>query len=133
MSTPQRGWSDYQVEQVVGNLLRIGVITAAALVLAGGIVYLVQEGGELPDYRVFKGVAADLRSPFGIFNDALAFKSSGLIQLGLLVLIATPVARVIFSVFAFLRQHDFTYVIFTLIVLAVLLYSLFHSELSDAG
>jgi uncharacterized membrane protein len=126
-------WTDYQVEQVLGNLLRIGVITAAVLVLAGGIVYLVHEGNKPPDYREFKGVAPDLRSPIGIVDDALEFKSSGLIQLGLLVLIATPVARVIFSVFAFLWQRDFTYVIITLIVLVVLLYSLFHTELGANG
>jgi uncharacterized membrane protein len=57
--------------------------------------------------------------------DALALSSGGVIQLGLLLLVATPVARVIFSVFAFARQRDFTYVVLTLIVLAILLYSLF--------
>ena len=49
----------------------------------------------------------------------------GIIQLGLLLLIATPVARVVFSVIGFVRQRDFVYVVLTLIVLAVLLYSLF--------
>ena len=48
----------------------------------------------------------------------------GLIQLGLLLLVATPVARVVFSVFAFARQHDLTYVVLTMMVLAVLIYSL---------
>jgi uncharacterized membrane protein len=56
---------------------------------------------------------------------ALRFSSRGVIQLGLLLLVATPVARVIFSVFAFARQRDFTYVVITLIVLGVLLFSLF--------
>jgi uncharacterized membrane protein len=127
MASSSNQWTDYQVEQIVGNLLRIGVITAAVLVLLGGIVYLAQEGREIPDYREFKGVPPDLRGPIGIVNDALTFKSAGLIQLGLLVLIATPVARVIFSVFAFLYQRDWAYVIITLIVLAVLLYSLLGS------
>lgn len=57
-------------------------------------------------------------------SDALSFRSRGVIQLGLLLLIATPVARVVFSVFAFALQQDRTYVIVTLIVLAVLIYSL---------
>ena len=47
-----------------------------------------------------------------------------MIQLGLLVLIATPIARVAFSLVAFALQRDRIYVIVTLIVLAVLLYSL---------
>ena len=50
--------------------------------------------------------------------------SRGLIQFGLLLLIAVPVARVAFSVVAFALQRDRTYVVVTLIVLAVLLYGL---------
>jgi uncharacterized membrane protein len=44
--------------------------------------------------------------------------------LGILILIATPVARVAFSVFAFAEERDRMYVIVTLIVLALLLFSL---------
>jgi uncharacterized membrane protein len=47
------------------------------------------------------------------------------VQLGVLLLIATPVARVAFSALAFARQRDYTYVALTLFVLAVLLCSLF--------
>jgi uncharacterized membrane protein len=50
-------------------------------------------------------------------------------QLGLLLLIATPIARVMFSAVAFAMERDRMYVGFTLIVLAVLLYSLFGSFL----
>jgi uncharacterized membrane protein len=50
------------------------------------------------------------------------------IMLGLLLLVATPVARVVFSVAGFLRERDFLYVVLTLIVLAVLLSSLFFGE-----
>jgi len=108
----------------MGNLLRAGVILAAAVVLVGGIFYLIHYGATSPDYRVFRGEPADLRSVSGIFADAIDLRSRGLIQLGLLLLVATPVARVVFSVFAFARQHDLTYVVLTLIVLAVLIYSL---------
>jgi uncharacterized membrane protein len=50
-----------------------------------------------------------------------------IIQLGLLLLIATPVARVAFSAVAFAIEHDYMYVVITLIVLAILSYSLFSS------
>jgi uncharacterized membrane protein len=56
--------------------------------------------------------------------DAIDMRSRGLVQLGLLLLVATPVARVVLSVFAFARQRNPTYVVLTLIVLAVLIYSL---------
>jgi uncharacterized membrane protein len=48
-------------------------------------------------------------------------------QLGLLLLVATPIARVVFSAFGFWRERDYRYVFITLIVLGVLLYSLLKS------
>jgi uncharacterized membrane protein len=128
MSAGPGGWTDERMDQVIGNLLRAGVLAAAVVTGVGGVVYLARHGGEPADHRVFHGEPADLRSPVGIVEDALALRGRGLIQLGLLVLIGTPVARVVFSVFAFLRQRDYTYVVVTLIVLAVLLYSLFSHD-----
>ena len=117
-------WSDEQVEKIVGNLLRSGVIAAAIVVLAGGIIYLIRYGSNLPDYSVFQGVPAEFRSVGGIITAAFSFRSRGLIQLGLLLLIATPVARVAFSIFAFALQRDRTYIVITLMVLGVLIFSL---------
>jgi uncharacterized membrane protein len=108
----------------MGNLLRAGVILSAIVVLAGGMFYLTRYGTTSPHYRVFRGEPADLRSVSGVLTNAIDLDSRGLIQFGLLLLVATPVARVAFSIFAFARQHDFTYVVFTLIVLGVLIYSL---------
>jgi uncharacterized membrane protein len=126
MTRPKPAWTDEQVEQVVGNLLRFGVLTAAVVVLLGAAIYLRDHGRErADDHSVFKGEPSDLRSPVRIVADALAFRDRALIQFGLLLLIATPVARVFFSAFAFARQRDWTYVLITLIVLTVLLYSLF--------
>lgn len=118
------GWTDQRVDEIIDNLLRAGVILAAAVVLLGGGLYLTQHGSTVPDYRVFHGEPAYLRGVSGIVKDARALDGRGLIQLGLLLLLATPVARVAFSVVAFGLQRDRTYVVVTLIVLAVLLYSL---------
>lgn len=119
------GDGDTRVDTLIGNLLRTGVITAAALVLLGGIVYLFDRGLILPDYKIFQGEPPELRHVKGIIEYAFAFHGRGLIQLGLLVLIATPIARVLLSIFIFLRQRDKLYVILTFIVLVVLCYSLF--------
>jgi uncharacterized membrane protein len=108
----------------MGNLLRLGVVMAAVVVFAGGLVYLVHHGAERADHRVFHGEPQELRALPGIVAEAASFHGRGLIQPGLLLLIATPVARVVFSVFAFARQRDWTYVSITLVVLAVLVYSL---------
>jgi len=125
MADPKPDESDYQVEQTIGNLLRWGVITAAVVVFLGAVLYLARNGLKDPEYKVFHGEPGDFDSPVKIVRHALSLDGQGLIQLGLLLLIATPVARVIFSVYAFARQRDNLYVILTLIVLAVLLYSLF--------
>jgi uncharacterized membrane protein len=120
---------DYAAERrmdgVMGRVLQVGVTAAAALVFVGGVLYLVRHAVPATDYRHFHGEPAEYGTVRGIWADALAGHGRGLIQLGLLVLIATPVARVVFSVFAFLQQRDWTYVMVTLIVLGLLCYSLF--------
>ena len=124
MSDPHPGWSDQEVEQTVGNLLRIGLLIATAVVIVGAVVYLLHHGGEQPAYRIFHGEPPDLRGIRGIVYTALEWRGRGIIQLGLLLLLATPVARVAFSIVAFALQRDRLYVLITLIVLAVLLYSI---------
>lgn len=117
--------ADYQAEQTIGMLLRTGVILAAAIVLVGGAIFLVRYGSTVPQYRVFHGEPPELTHVVSIFQQLKGFHSRAIIQLGLLVLIATPVARVAFSVWAFARQRDWVYVVVTLIVLGLLLFSLF--------
>ena len=129
MVEPKRVLTDEQMDRIISILLRSGVLISALVVLGGGILYLIRHGAALPQYGVFRGEPADLRSLSGIVEDVLAFKSRGIIQFGLLLLVATPVARVAFSILAFALQGDRTYVIITLIVLGVLLYSLAGSGL----
>jgi uncharacterized membrane protein len=117
-------WNDHSIELVIGHLLRAGVLLSAAVVLIGGLIYLVRHGGTIADYRTFQGELSTLRSITGIFHGVRALSGRAIIQLGLLLLIATPIARVIFSAIAFARERDYLYVAFTLAVLAVLAYSL---------
>lgn len=116
--------TDKQIDEWMGLLLRSGVILAAFVVFVGGVVYLVRHRLPVIDYSVFQGEPENLRTISGIFSEARALHGRGLIQLGLLILIATPIARVTFSVFAFFYERDWKYVVFTLIVLTLLLYSL---------
>ena len=106
-------------------MLRNGLRIAAAVVAVGAVVYLIRHGAEKPNYRFFSGQPADLRTINGVLRDVAAFRARGIIQLGLLLLIATPVARVAFSVWAFARLGDSRYVVITLIVLGLLLFSSF--------
>jgi len=124
VETARHGISEKRFESVMGALLRAGVILAAAIVLSGGAMYLLKFDSVRPDYRVFRSEANDLRYMHGILGAAAAGHPRGLIQLGLLLLIATPVARVAFSVIAYVSERDWLYAAITLFVLGVLLYSL---------
>lgn len=129
------GPSDERVEGVISNLLRIGVMASALIVVSGGMLYLMRDGRQhTPDLHDFHKEPETLRNPVHILREAVSVHAHrGLIMLGLLLLIATPVARVIFSVAAFALQRDYLYVFFTLLVLSILLYSLFSGYLSGEG
>jgi uncharacterized membrane protein len=119
---------EHRVEQIMAMMLRVGVLLAAGVILAGGAVYLWRHGFEQPSYASFHGVSDHLKHPSSISRSAIGGGGRALIQLGLLLLIATPVLRVGFSVLAFERQRDWTYVWITVFVLAVLVFSLFGGE-----
>ena len=125
MKTP---WTDQKIEEVVGNLLRTGVMLSAVVVLFGGIIYLARHGTEPADYGVFHGEPEELRTVGGIVRYAFSFHGRGIIQLGLLLLIATPVARVAFAVWGFAAERDRLYVFFTVVMLLILLGSLLGSS-----
>jgi uncharacterized membrane protein len=117
-------WTDERVDRLIGHLLRAGVLISAAVVIAGGCVYLARHGQEPPDRRTFHGEPAELSHPLSIVRAALAGDDRGVIALGLLLLIATPVARVALAAYGFLREHDRLYTAVAMFVLIVLLVSL---------
>ena len=125
MTTQTIERTDQHNDLIMSRLLRIGVLLSAMFVLAGGVLFLLRHSAPVTDYHHFQGEPAEFRTVSGIFHEALAGRGRGLIQLGLLVLIATPIARVAFSLLAFVYQRDWTYVLVTLIVLGLLFYSLF--------
>jgi len=113
-----------KMDIIIGNLLRAGVILSGAIVFIGGLVYLFRHGAEAPAYHVFHGEPSDLRGVPGILHDVVAFRGRGIIQLGLLLLIATPVARVAYLIYAFVLQKDRLYAAVALLVLLLLAYGL---------
>ncbi len=121
-----RSTEDRQLDEFIGGLLRVGVLASAVLVLIGAVVVLGQEGGApFAAHRAMTGVPATLRSVAGVLADAIAGNGRAIVQLGVLVLVGTPIARVVLSVFAFAVQRDRVYVCVTLVVLGVLGFSLF--------
>jgi|HubBroStandDraft_4_1064222.scaffolds.fasta_scaffold88312_3 uncharacterized membrane protein len=118
-------WNDKRIETWVGVFLRTGVTLAAAIVLTGGILYLAQNHGPRPDYQHFHAEPVQFTHFSAILHGVAALNPESIIMLGLLVLIATPVARVGMCIVGFLFERDRLYTIVSTIVLVILLYSLF--------
>jgi uncharacterized membrane protein len=119
-------FDDRRMETIMGRLLQAGVLLASAVVLLGGVLYLKAHAGTPVNYRTFTGEAANLRYPARLLSLLKTGEPAAIVQLGILLLIATPVARVVFAVIGFAIERDRLYVVISLIVLAVLTFSLLH-------
>ena len=117
-------WTDVDVARTVSTTLRGGLLLAALIVTIGGGAHLLQHGGDPVAYAVFRGEPRSLRTIPGILDGATRGAPLAVIQLGVLLLIATPIARVALSLIGFQREGDRRYVAITGIVLTILLFSL---------
>jgi uncharacterized membrane protein len=119
-------WVDQDIEQMIGQLLRYGVIISSAIVFIGGLDYLYQHGeSSVPVYAVFNGESVKYTTFNGILKSVITLNAKGIVQLGVVVLIATPVLRIAFSLFAFFVEKDKLYTVITFVVLSVMLFSIF--------
>jgi uncharacterized membrane protein len=119
------GFDDRRMETMMGRLLQVGVLLASTVVLVGGFLYLKEHRDKPVDYRTFTGESAALRHPTQLLHLLAAGDAAAIVQLGILLLIATPIARVFFAVIGFAIERDRFYVCISLVVLSVLLFSLF--------
>lgn len=118
--------ADQDIEQFIGLQLRYGVIISSLVVLVGGLIYLHQSGSlALPAYNQFIGTKAGFTSIGQIIKGLSAFNAKAVIQLGVVVLIATPILRIAFSLVGFIFEKDRLYIIITLIVLTIMMFSIF--------
>ncbi|MBB5344998.1 DUF1634 domain-containing protein [Tunturibacter empetritectus] len=119
-------FDDHRMEIIIGRLLQTGVLLASATVLVGGAVFLIAHHNQPANYRVFSSESANLLHPSHLLPLLARGDAAAIIQVGILLLIATPVARVAFAVIGFAIERDRLYTIVSLAVLAILLLSLFH-------
>jgi len=116
-----RRFRDADLERIIGELLRYGVLASSLVVLTGGIVYLIRHGAQLPQYHEFRGEPDKMRKPMLMWEAVWRGEGRPLIQLGLLILVATPIARIVFSFIGYLLEKDYLYAVLTVIVLLVIL------------
>ena len=124
MSSGKKVFRDQDIQLLIGNVLRWGVILAMSVVFAGGLVYVFPHAHEKAAYHIFKGEPLFLRDLKGILKNMAELKGRAIIQTGILLLIATPIARVLLSVISFLLEKDYRYVMITLLVLSVIAFSI---------
>jgi uncharacterized membrane protein len=116
---------DLQLETAMGRMLRVGVTAAAIVVLTGGVLFFWQFRDSVSNYQHFDGAPQTSLSIAAILFGVRHLDSRSVISAGLLLLIATPVCRVISGVVGFALQRDRIYTIVSAIVLIVLLMSFF--------
>ena len=116
--------ADQDIQIILGTLLRVGVILAMTVVLVGGVMYLIEYGNNLVDYSIFKPFDNEYATIEAIFKGLYTMDSKAIIQLGTILLIFTPITRVVFSIFSFLIERDYLYALIGLFVLSVILFSL---------
>ena len=123
----KRSRSDRHLALEVGGILRIGVIVSSAVIVLGLVPFIVQEGMRHADYHVFRGEPAAFRTVSGALVDATRADPRGIMQLGVLLLVATPFARVALCLVEFARARDRLYVGVSLLVLLALSWGLLGS------
>ncbi len=116
---------DKDVQLILGTLLRVGVLVSTGIVLIGGIVFLATNTHQPVSFENFKPQETKFSSIAEIFIGLKTFNGLAIIQFGVLLLIFTPIARVVFSIFSFLIEKDYMYVVIGLIVLCVIITSLY--------
>ena len=123
-SDPRPSDEEHELERVIGVLLRVCVLATSGIVLVGAALYVPGALHQRVAYARFIGEPQAYHSVAGILRAAVTGDGRAIIESGLLLLVLTPILRVVLSVFAFLRGRDHLYVAITLVVLGLLLYSL---------
>jgi len=118
------GFKDADMQRIIGWILRMGVIVSMAIVIIGGIIFLFRHGQSINDYKDFRKVPPFIDSVKGIFEGVLYGKGQAIIQLGVIVLISTPILRVLFAVIAFFLEKDRLYTCISLLVLLIIVASM---------
>jgi len=111
---------DTDLQLLLGHVLRAGTVISITIVFFGGVIYLHRHGHFIADYKIFHGTPDFIREPSGLFNGVLQLRGQAIIQTGIILLIATPVLRVIFSAIGFALEKDYLYVGISLLVLLII-------------
>jgi uncharacterized membrane protein len=108
-------------EAALGRVVTGAVLLSACVALAGGALYLRSGADHTADFSAYRPQPQSLSAAGAIVSGALRLDPASLMQLGVFILVLTPVARVAFSLVLFALRRDRMYTVITLAVLTVLL------------
>ncbi|ASU35863.1 DUF1634 domain-containing protein [Mucilaginibacter xinganensis] len=117
-------FKDTDIQSLIGKVLRTGMIISMGIVFFGGILFLYRHGHSIPNYKVFKGIPPFLQNTGSLLHASFQLKGQAIIQLGIILLIATPILRVVFSTLGFVLEKDYLYVGISMVVLAIIFTSM---------
>jgi uncharacterized membrane protein len=117
-------FKDTDMQAVIGWILRAGVLVSMSVIFIGGVIYLYRHGQTHVDYSKFVGVPDFVNNPGGIIHGIFTLRGRAIIQAGVILLIATPVIRVLFSAIGFIMEKDYLYTGITILVLFIILASM---------
>jgi uncharacterized membrane protein len=118
-----RKFKDRDIQLIIGQVLRSGTVISISIVFFGGILYMYRHGSSVANYKTFLGTPEFVRHFPGIFYSAFNLKGQAIIQLGIILLIATPILRVICSAIGFVLEKDYMYVAISVLVLCIIFMS----------
>ncbi|MBS1664564.1 MAG: DUF1634 domain-containing protein [Bacteroidetes bacterium] len=122
----KRDLNDEGIEKLIGIQLRAGVVAASLIVLTGGVMYFLRmKHLPMPQYGHFEGRDEGLNVFKEVWAGVMRGDAGSVIDLGLVVLMATPVLRILFSLVGFVVEKDRLYVMITFVVLLILSFSIF--------
>jgi len=120
----QKTFRDTDMQAVIGWILRLGVLLSMSIIFIGGVIYLYRHGQAIANYHTFKGIPDFVHNIHGILNGIITFRGQAIIQAGIILLIATPIIRVIFSAIGFVLEKDYLYIGITILVLLIIMVSM---------
>lgn len=129
MGTKEDLDSKVDFNAIIGNILRYGVTISSVLLVIGAV--MIFAGDKSPNFPLV--MSQLLKTDYGrptlnfakLASEAASLNPVFIVQLGLLILLATPIVRVAASILLFAAERDLTYVALTIFVLVVILFATF--------
>lgn len=104
-----KNFDEQTLARRITYLLKWGIALSSLTTLLGGLLFLIHHGQTKVLYKIFNGEPAFLTEVRYTFKQAIRGNSVALIQLGAVILMATPIARVLLCLLTFAKDRDWTY------------------------